>query len=112
MIRRIIGRLIWRVLMAAGRCLAAYLLERGMKMLKVNENGKEVSFWGALGKILLAGACSYGMSKMDNEETAWAPYRNQMMANMSITAFNFLGQQMMAQDEKAAAQQTTETAAQ
>ena len=66
---------------------------------------KKVTFWGALGQIVLAASCSYGMAKMGDQETSWVPYRNQMMANMAGTAFNFLGQQM--QDQKAEVQSET-----
>ena len=77
-------------------------------MLTVNENGKQVSFWGALGQIALAGIASYGMTKMgDEDNTSWVPYRNQMMANMASASFSFLGQQMAA-----ATQQGAETDAQ
>ena len=47
---------------------------------------------------------------MGDQETSWVPYRNQMMANMAGTAFNFLGQQMQAQ--ATTEQQAAETAAQ
>ena len=87
--------------MAAGKCLAAYLLERGNEIMVT----KKVTFWGALGQIVLAASCSYGMAKMGDQETSWVPYRNQMMANMAGTAFNFLGQQM--QDQKAEVQSET-----
>ena len=114
MIRRIIGRLIWWVLMAVGKCLAAYLLERGLNyMLTVNENGKKVSFWGALGQIALASIASYGMTKMgDEENTSWVPYRNQMMANMAAASFDFLGQQMQKQQAASQSQSQAETTAQ
>ena len=80
-------------------------------MSTVNDaNGKKVSLWGAIGQIALACACSYGMTKMSDETTSWVPYRNQMMANMAGTAFNFLGQQMQAQ--ATTEQQAAETAAQ
>ena len=86
-------------------------------MLTVNENGKQVSFWGAIGQIALAGIASYGMTKLgDEDNTSWVPYRNQMMANMAAASFNFLGQQMQKQQQKATqpanGEQSTETAAQ
>lgn len=86
-------------------------------MLTVNENGKQVSFWGAIGQIALAGIASYGMTKLgDEDNTSWVPYRNQMMANMAAASFDFLGQQMQKQQQKATrpatGEQTTETAAQ
>ena len=116
MIRRAIGKIIFMLLRAAGKCLAAYLLERMIIMLTVNDaNGKKVSLWGAIGQIALACACSYGMTKMSDETTSWVPFRNQMVANMAGTAFNFLGQQMQQQavtQQGTAEQQTTETAAQ
>lgn len=75
-------------------------------MLTVNENGKKVSFWGAIGQIALASIASYGMTKMgDEENTSWVPYRNQMMANMAAASFSFLGQQMQQQQT----QQTQQT---
>ena len=110
MIRRAIGKIIFMLLRAAGKCLAAYfisIIERGNQIMATN---KKVTFWGALGQIVLAAGCSYGMAKMGEQETSWVPYRNQMMANMAGTAFNFLGQQMQAQ--ATTEQQTTETAAQ
>lgn len=115
MIRRMIGGLIFMILRAAGRCLAAYLLERGLNyMLTVNENGKNVSFWGALGQIALAAGCSWGMSKMsDPDNTGWAPYRNQMMMNMAGTAITFAAQQMSDMQQAASqAQSQAETTAQ
>ena len=109
MIRRIIGKLIFKVVRAAGKCLAAYfisiIVERGNEIMATNN---KVTFWGALGQIVLAAGCSYGMAKMGEQETSWVPYRNQMMANMAGTAFNFLGQQMAAATQQSA----TETAAQ
>lgn len=111
MIRRWIGKLIFKVVRAAGKCLAAYLIsiimERSNEIMATNN---KVTFWGALGQIVLAAGCSYGMAKMGDQETSWVPYRNQMMANMAGTAFNFLGQQMQAQ--ATTEQQTTEAAAQ
>lgn len=111
MIRRWIGKLIFKVVRAAGKCLAAYfisiIVERGNQIMATN---KKVTFWGALGQIVLAAGCSYGMAKMGDQETSWVPYRNQMMANMAGTAFNFLGQQMQAQ--ATTEQQAAETAAQ
>ena len=62
-------------------------------MENTNTNTK-VTFWGALGQIALAAGCSYGMAKMGDNKTSWAPYRNQMMANMAGTAFSYLGRQM------------------
>lgn len=111
MIRRMVGKLIFMLLRAAGKCLAAYLIsiimERSNEIMATNN---KVTFWGALGQIVLAAGCSYGMAKMGDQETNWVPYRNQMMANMAGTAFNFLGQQM--QQQATPEQQTTETAAQ
>ena len=103
------------ILRAAGRCLAAYLLERGLNyMLTVNENGKNISFWGALGQIALASIASYSMTKMgDEENTSWVPYRNQMMANMAGTAITFAAQQMSDMQQAASqAQSQAETTAQ
>ena len=79
-------------------------------MLTVNENGKQVSFWGALGQIALASIASYGMTKLgDQDNTSWVPYRNQMMANMASASFSFLGQQMAAQQQTAAQQEAAGT---
>ena len=52
------------------------------------------------------------MAKMGDNKTSWAPYRNQMMANMAGTAFSYLGQQMVAATQQGAPDQTTETVAQ
>lgn len=84
-----------------------YSLERGNEIMENTNTNTKVTFWGALGQIALAAGCSYGMAKMGDNKTSWAPYRNQMMANMAVTAFNYLGQQMAA-----ASQQGAETAAQ
>ena len=111
MIRRIIGKLIFKIVRAAGKCLAAYfisiVLERGNEIMENTNTNTKVTFWGALGQIALAAGCRYGMAKMGDNKTSWAPYRNQMMANMAGTAFSYLGQQMAA-----ATQQGAETAAQ
>ena len=102
--------------MAAGKCLAAFLLQKIIKwickMLTVNNgNGQQVSLWGALGQIALAGIASYGMTKINNpDNTPWAPYRDQMVAGMASTAMSFFAQQMAAQQQTAAA--TTNTTAQ
>ena len=113
MIRSMVGKLIFKVVRAVGKCLAAYfisiIVERGNEIMATNN---KVTFWGALGQIVLAAGCSYGMAKMGEQETSWVPYRNQMMANMAGTAFNFLGQQMAAATQPATGEQTTETAAQ
>ena len=70
-------------------------------MLTVNENGKKVSFWGAIGQIALASIASYGMTKMgDEENTSWVPYRNQMVGNMANTAMSFMAQQMQQQTQQ------------
>lgn len=110
MIKRLIGRMIFVTIKAAGRCLAAYIMKEVIKrsneiMLTMdNGKGKKVSFWGAIGQIALAGIASYGMTKMgDEDNTSWVPYRNQMVANMAAASFNFIGQQMAEQQ----AQQTT-----
>ena len=111
MIRRQAGKLIFMILRAAGKCLAAFLIQKIIKrgneiMLTVNDaNGKKVSLWGAIGQIALACACSYGMTKMSDETTSWVPFRNQMVANMAATSFNFLGQQMQAQQTDTTVQQ-------
>ena len=112
MIRRWIGKILWAVIRAAGKFLAVFLLERMIIMLTVdNGNGKNVSLWGALGQIALAGIASYGMTKINNpDNTPWAPYRDQMVAGMASTAMSFFAQQMAAQQQTAAA--TTNTTAQ
>lgn len=72
------------------------ILKGDFKMLKVNNgNGQQVSFWGALGQIALAGVASWGMTKMaDPDNTGWVPYRNQMLGGMAGTAMTFAMQQM------------------
>jgi hypothetical protein len=113
MIRRLIGGVIFRVGGAAGKCLAAFLIHKIIKeidiMLTVNNgNGQQVSFWGALGQIALAGFASWGMSKMAApDNTGWVPYRNQMLGNMAGTAMTFAMQQMQAVQQAAAPEQTT-----
>jgi hypothetical protein len=108
MIRRLIGGIIFKVGWAAGKCLAVFLIHKILKeidvMLKVdNGNGQQVSFWGALGQIALAGFASWGMSKMaDPDKTGWVPYRNQMLGNMAGTAMTFAMQQMQAVQQTAA----------
>lgn len=82
-------------------------------MLTVNENGKKVSLWGALGQIALAVVASYGMTKISSNQTSWVPYRDQMVAGMASTAMSFFAQQMAAATTQTdTAEQTTETAAQ
>lgn len=118
MIRRWVGKILWMVIRAAGKCLAVFLLqkiiERGNDiMLTVNDGtGKQVSLWGALGQIALAGIASYGMTKMGAPDTtSWVPYRNQMVGNMANTAMSFMAQQM--QDmQQAGTTGTTDTTAQ
>ena len=101
--KQLVGRILFTLMKAAGKCLVAFLIQKIIKrsneiMLTVNENGKKVSFWGAIGQIALASIASYGMTKMgDEENTSWVPYRNQMMANMAAASFSFLGQQMQQQ---------------
>ena len=82
-------------------------------MLTVNNgNGQQVSLWGALGQIALAGIASWGMTKMGAPDTtSWVPYRNQMVGNMASTAMSFMAQQM--QDmQQAGTTGTTDTTAQ
>ena len=117
MIRRWIGKILWAVIRAAGKCLAAFLLQKIIKeidiMLTVNNgNGQQVSLWGALGQIALAGIASWGMTKMGAPDTtSWVPYRNQMVGNMANTAMSFMAQQM--QDmQQAGTTGTTDTTAQ
>ena len=72
-------------------------------MLTVNDgNGKQVSLWGALGQIALAGIASYGMTKIGDQQTSWVPYRNQMVTALSSTAMTFVAQQMAAMQQTAA----------
>jgi hypothetical protein len=116
MIRRWIGKVIWLVLRAAGKCLAVFLLDKMIKekckMLTVdNGNGKKVSLWGALGQIALAGIASYGMTKINNpDNTPWAPYRDQMVGGMASTAMSFMAQQMAAAQQPQAGTDETTTA--
>ena len=118
MIRRWIGKLIFKVVRAAGKCLAAYfisiIIERSNEIMLTanNGNGKKVSLWGAIGQIALAGIASYGMTKINNDETSWVPYRDEMVAGMASTAMSFFAQQMAAATQPTTAEQTTETAAQ
>ena len=118
MIRRWIGKLIFKVVRAAGKCLAAYLISIIMErsnetMLTVNNgNGKNVSLWGAIGQIALAGVASYGMTKINDDQTSWVPYRDQMVAGMASTAMSFFAQQMAAATQPTTGEQASETAAQ
>ena len=71
MIRRWIGKLIFKVVRAAGKCLAAYfisiIVERGNQIMATN---KKVTFWGALGQIVLAAGCSYGWRRWETRRRA------------------------------------------
>ena len=67
-------------------------------MLTVNENGKQVSFWGALGQIAISALAGYGMSKCENNDISWNGFRNNMIKTMGTTAIEFT----MEQAQKAA----------
>ena len=113
-IRRQIGKIIWGVLKAAGKCLAAFLMHKFLKgdfkMLTVDEgNGQKVSLWGALGQIALAGVASWGMTKIGNQNTSWVPYRDQMAASLANTAMTFLAQQAAGIQQPAMAGETKAT---
>jgi hypothetical protein len=108
MIRRLLGRLLFKVGGAAGKCLAAFLIHKTIKekckMLTVNNgNGQQVSFWGALGQIALAGFASWGITKIGNQKTSWVPYRDQMAASLANTAMTFLAQQAVNMPQPATA---------
>lgn len=62
-------------------------------MLTVNENGKQVSFWGALGQIAISALAGYGMSRCENNDISWNGFRNNMIMNMGATAMEFTMEQ-------------------
>ena len=62
-------------------------------MLTVNENGKQVSLWGALGQIAISALAGYGMSKCENNDISWNGFRNDMIKNMGATAIEFTMEQ-------------------
>lgn len=67
-------------------------------MLTVNENGKQVSLWGALGQIAISAIAGYGMSRCENNDISWNGFRNNMIMNMGTAAMEFT----MEQAQKAA----------
>lgn len=62
-------------------------------MLTVNENGKPVSLWGALGQIAISALAGYGMSRCENNDISWNGFRNNMINTMAATAMEFTMEQ-------------------
>ncbi len=95
MIRRAVGKILFRVIRAASKCLAAFLIDYCISymeekiMLTINMNGKKQSFWGTLGQMAIAGVASYGMAKAADPAASWNNYRDAMLTNMASVAIPY-----------------------
>ena len=95
------AKILYWIMRAASRCLAAVYKKRGNSMLTVDINGKKQSFWGTLGKMAIAGVASYGMAKAVDPETGWVQYRDAMLTNMAQVALPFAIQNIPGMAEQA-----------
>lgn len=96
-----IAKILYWIMRAASRCLAAIYKKRGNSMLTVDINGKKQSFWGTLGQMVIAGVASYGMAKAADPETGWVQYRDAMLTNMAQVALPFAIQSIPGMAEQA-----------
>ena len=95
------AKILYWIMRAASRCLAAVYKKRGNSMLTVDINGKKQSFWGTLGQMAIAGVASYGMAKAVDPETGWVQYRDAMLTNMAQVALPFAIQNIPGMAEQA-----------
>ena len=95
------AKILYWIMRAVSRCLAAVYKKRGNSMLTVDINGKKQSFWGTLGQMVIAGVASYGMAKAVDPETGWAQYRDAMLTNMAQVALPFAIQNIPGMAEQA-----------
>ena len=95
------ARILYWIMRAVSRCLAAVYKKRGNNMLIIDINGKKQSFWGTLGQMAIAGVASYGMAKAADPETGWVQYRDAMLTNMAQVALPFAIQSIPGMAEQA-----------
>ena len=95
------AKILYWIVRAVSRCLAAVYKKRGNNMLTVNVNGKKQSLWGTLGQMAIAGVASYGMAKAADPETGWVQYRDAMLTNMAQVALPFAIQSIPGMAEQA-----------
>ena len=95
------AKILYWIMRAVSRCLAAVYKKRGNSMLTVDINGKKQSFWGTLGQMVIAGVASYGMAKAADPETGWVQYRDAMLTNMAQVALPFAIQSIPGMAEQA-----------
>lgn len=101
-----IGKVIFMILKAAGKCLAAFLIqklfERGnVKMANTTTN----TIWSSLGQILLAVGTSYLSAKISNTSTGWVSggYRDQLVGNAAAVILSTVAQQVADMQQPTAA---------
>ena len=95
------AKILYWIMRAVSRCLAAVYKKRGNNMLTIDINGKKQSFWGTLGQMAIAGVASYGMAKAADPETGWVQYRDAMLTNMAQVALPFAIQSIPGMAEQA-----------
>lgn len=90
-----IGKIIFMIIMAAGKCLAAFLIQKIIKRGNVKMANKN-TLWASLGQILLAVGTSYLSAKISDKNTGWvsAGYRDQLVTNAAAVVISTAAQQV------------------
>lgn len=116
--KKLIGKILYMIIKAAGKCLAAFLIQKFIKRGNVKMANKN-SIWAALGQIALAVGTSFLSAKISDKNTGWVSggYRDQLVANAAAVVINTAAQQVMQMQQPAAptenaGQQVEQTAAQ
>lgn len=112
MIQRLIGKIIFMVLKAAGKCLAAFLIKKYIKRGNVKMATTKMNIWAALGQIALAIGTSYLSAKISDKTTGWVSsgYRDQLVANAATVVLTTAAQQVADMQQPAATAETATTA--
>ena len=78
-----------KILMWLGNFLFSCFVSYAVYKVKKNEKGEldmANPVWSALGQIALATAASYGSAKLANSQTAWKPFRDQLLQQLTSAA--------------------------
>ena len=102
MIRRLIGKILYMVIKAAGKCLAAFLIKK-IKRGNVKMATK-TSIWAALGQIALAVGTSFLSAKISDKNAGWVSggYRDQLVTNAAAVVISTAAQQVSQMQQPAA----------
>ena len=107
MIRRWIGKILWLVIRAAGRCLAVFLLQKIIERGNAIMATQKTTVWGSLAQLIITIGAGYLGNKVVNDKTAWAPYREQLIQGAAATAITALAEAVQPQTTDQSTDTTT-----